>query len=100
MDQQLFILTRVPAMNELLTPAAGELPARGDIDHYGGISTAKVLIGWAIGAPFLGMLGDRIGRAKTMMWTILADSVCTGLRAFSTNVCDLLPFHDRPWCRS
>jgi MFS family permease len=34
------------------------------------------------------MLGDRIGRAKTMMITILMYSLCTGLSAFSVTVYD------------
>ena len=78
MDQQLFNLARVPAMTELLTSGAGELPLRGDIDRYGGVTTAIFLIGWATGGLFFGMLGDRIGRARTMMLTILAYSLCTG----------------------
>ena len=88
MDQQLFNLARVPAMTELLTSGAGELPLRGDIDRYGGVTTAIFLIGWATGGLFFGMLGDRIGRARTMMLTILAYSLCTGLSAFSRNVWD------------
>lgn len=88
MDQQLFNLARVPAMNELLAPAPGELPLKGEVDRYAGITTAIFLIGWATGGLFFGMLGDRIGRAKTMMITILAYSLCTGLSAFSRDVWD------------
>ena len=44
------------------------------------------MIGWAIGGVFFGILGDRIGRAKTMMMTILLYSVFTGLSVFSTGV--------------
>ena len=34
------------------------------------------------------MLGDRIGRAKTMVVTILLYSLCTGLSSFSVSVWD------------
>ena len=30
------------------------------------------MIGWALGGVVFGILGDRLGRAKTMMLTILA----------------------------
>src|SRR5882724_13540935 len=76
MDQQLFNLARVPAMRALLKPGQ-------DVPLYSGYVTAIFLIGWATGGLTFGVLGDRIGRARTMMWTILIYSVCTGLSAFS-----------------
>ncbi len=81
MDQQLFNLARVPAMRALLKP--GE-----DVALYSGYSTAIFLIGWATGGLTFGVLGDKIGRAKTMMWTILIYSVCTGLSALSQGFWD------------
>lgn len=83
MDQQLFNLARVPAMRELLPGASPQ-----DIALYSGYSTAIFLIGWATGGLTFGVLGDRFGRAKTMMWTILIYSVCTGLSALSTGFWD------------
>ena len=81
MDQQLFNLARVPAMRALLQPGQ-------DVALYSGYSTAIFLIGWATGGLTFGVLGDRIGRAKTMMWTILIYSVCTGLSALSVGFWD------------
>lgn len=81
MDQQLFNLARVPAMRSLLKP--GE-----DVALHSGYCTAIFLIGWATGGLTFGVLGDRIGRAKTMMWTILIYSVCTGLSALSVGFWD------------
>jgi MFS family permease len=46
------------------------------------------MIGWASGGVFFGVLGDRIGRAKTMVMTILFYSIFTGLSVFSTGVWD------------
>lgn len=81
MDQQLFTLARAPAMKELLTP--GQNPA-----EYAGYTTAIFLIGWATGGIAFGILGDRIGRAKTMLLTILVYSLFTGLSAISRTVWD------------
>ena len=46
------------------------------------------MIGWALGGLFFGVLGDKLGRAKTMMLTVLCYSAFTGLSALSTNVLD------------
>ncbi len=46
------------------------------------------MIGWASGGLVFGVLGDRIGRAKTMLLTILIYSACTGLSALSVGVWD------------
>lgn len=83
MDQQLFNLARKPAMSELLTESM-----KKDTDWYGGIATSIFLIGWATGGLAFGVMGDRVGRAKTMLLTILLYSLCTGLSAFSMSVWD------------
>jgi MFS family permease len=84
MDQQLFNLARRPACTELLDLP----PSDPTIDKYGGYATSIFLIGWATGGIIFGMLGDRIGRARTMLWTILVYSLCTGLSAFSQSIWD------------
>ncbi|WP_435017890.1 MFS transporter [Tundrisphaera sp. TA3] len=88
MDQQLFNLARKPAITELLKASTGEAPSAGDVAKYGGYATMIFMIGWAIGGLFFGVLGDRIGRAKTMLLTILAYSAFTGLSALSVGVWD------------
>ncbi|MGD9721839.1 MAG: MFS transporter [Pirellulales bacterium] len=88
MDQQLFTLARAPAMNELLAPSPGVAPDPKDVDFYGPLATAIFLIGWASGGLGFGVLGDRIGRARTMLWTILIYSLCTGLSALSVGFWD------------
>ncbi len=95
MDQQLFNLARVPAMRELIpqTTGAGSPEMSPEqlkvaVAEYGGYATAIFLLGWATGGLIFGVLGDRFGRAKVMMWTILAYSMFTGLSSFSTNFWD------------
>ena len=88
MDQQLFNLARKPAITELLSKADGVAAAPGRIDEFGGYATSIFIIGWALGGLIFGILGDRIGRAKTMMLTILIYSAFTGLSALATGVWD------------
>ncbi|REK11883.1 MAG: MFS transporter [Planctomycetota bacterium] len=87
MDQQLFTLARAPAMAELLATEEGPASPE-DTSFYGGLATAIFLIGWATGGLGFGVLGDRIGRARTMIWTILIYSACTGLSALSVGFWD------------
>src|SRR3954470_320558 len=84
MDQQLFTLARKPAITQLLHLKPGDLK----IDEYAGYATSIFIVGWAIGGLIFGILGDRIGRAKTMLITILLYSAFTGLSAFSTGFYD------------
>jgi hypothetical protein len=84
MDQQLFNLARRPAITELLGPGA----STSAIAEYSGYATMIFILGWASGGVFFGILGDRVGRAKTMIYTILCYSLFTGLSVFSTGVWD------------
>jgi MFS family permease len=93
MDQQLFVLARPAAMEDLLpTPKDADAPtletlrqARG---RAGGNATSVFIVGWATGGLIFGMLGDRIGRARTMIITIFLYSLFTGLSALSVSVWD------------
>ena len=91
LDQQLFNLARMPAMKELLASAAGPATA-SDVNFYAGLSTCVFLAGWATGGLIFGVVGDRIGRAKTMMITILIYSLCTGLSALSQGFWDFAAY--------
>ncbi len=101
LDQQLFILARQPAMTELLTVHREEVdaetgkskvvdvtPSKSMIDSRSAYATSIFLMGWATGGLFFGVLGDRIGRAKTMLITILLYSLFTGLSALSQSFWD------------
>ncbi len=88
LDQQLFVLARPAAMKELLPPLDDPHAFAELVKIYGNYATSIFLAGWAIGGLAFGVLGDRIGRAKTMMLTILLYSVCTGLSALSKGFWD------------
>jgi MFS family permease len=87
LDQQLFNLARKPAMETLLATADAAADPKA-VDFYGGLSTCIFLAGWATGGLIFGVIGDRLGRAKTMMITILIYSLCTGLSAISQGFWD------------
>jgi MFS family permease len=55
------------------------------IDNWNAYITAVFLFGAAGGGVVFGWLGDRIGRTKAMMWSVLAYSLFTGLGGFSLN---------------
>src|ERR1035438_3405965 len=82
MAQQLFNLARKPAIKELLGAGA----SNATIDQQAAWATSIFMIGWAIGGVFFGILGDRIGRVKTMTITILSYTVFTGLSVLSNSV--------------
>lgn len=82
MAQQLFNLARRPAVGELLGVGTPD----GVISEQAGYSTMIFMIGWALGGIVFGIFGDRIGRAKTMVVTILLYSVFTGLSYFSRTI--------------
>src|SRR4051812_39199380 len=90
LDQQLFILARPQAMADLLSYLKKDDPAAFTFwsSTFGDIATSVFIAGWATGGLIFGMLGDRIGRAKTMLITILMYSACTGLSALSYTVYD------------
>jgi MFS family permease len=88
MDQQLFNIARRPAIRKLLEPEPGVEPDKGTVADYSGYATSIFLIGWGTGGIAFGILGDLIGRAKTMMLTILLYSIFTGLSAISRDFSD------------
>jgi len=94
MDQQLFTLARPLAMNELIVQQADETPEHlaARKKEYGGYATSIFLIGWATGGLAFGVLGDKWGRVKTMLATIIVYSIFTGLSAFSKGFWDFCAF--------
>ncbi len=84
MDQRLFIRARPPAMREL-RPAG---TSAADITTFGTYATTAMILGWATGGIFFGMMSDKWGRVKTMVVTLLVYSGFTGLSGFSTTWLD------------
>ncbi len=78
LEMGLFPLVARPAMMELMEGAGP-----GAIGPWIGNIHALFLIGAAFGGVVFGWLGDRIGRTKAMMWSVLAYSIFSGMCAFA-----------------
>lgn len=53
---------------------------------------ASFLVGWALGGGLFGRVGDRLGRSRALMLTILTYAMFTGLSFFATEWWHLLVF--------
>jgi MFS family permease len=89
MDQRIFVLCRQPAVAQV-TGIATDAAHSAELKWYGGWATAALLVGWGVGGLFFGVMGDRWGRARTMVLTILIYSIFTGLSAFAVGYYDFL----------
>jgi MFS family permease len=74
----LFPLVARPAMLELLGPQG-----KDHIIFWIVTVTATFLVGAAAGGILFGWLGDRIGRVKAMVWSVLTYSIFSGLCCFA-----------------
>ncbi len=87
MDSFIYALVLVPSLRDLL-PRSGIPATKGNIGFYGGLLFALFLVGW--GLAFLwGPIGDKFGRVRTLMVTIVWYSVFTFLSALVTSVSQL-----------
>jgi len=75
MDQWLFVFVKQHAIRDLL--GAGVTDAL--VSQHVGYAQSLMLIGWATGGLLFGMIGDRLGRTRTMAITILMYAGFTGL---------------------
>lgn len=121
MDQRIFILSRQPALKELVykeylpskekgndasklgsgnsraqeaTSAIVDPKKRADdlVKKYIGWATTTMILGWATGGIIFGMLSDKWGRVKTMVTTLLVYSGFTGLSGLAQNVEQFIVF--------
>jgi len=88
MGQRIFVLSREPALRELLGATASD----GDVKYWGGIATLLMMVGWATGGILFGMMSDRYGRVKAMVCTLLAYTIFSGLSGFSRTGTAFLAF--------
>jgi len=88
MDMHLYTLVAAPFVAELL----GVTQKDPSVGKYSSIIQAAFLIGWAFGGGFFGRIGDRLGRSRALMLTILTYACFTGLSFFAQTWWQLLIF--------
>lgn len=81
MDSTIYAIVLQPALRDLLQEKSGSVVPQEAIGWYGGIILSIFLIGWAIGGIVFGLLADRFGRTRVLVWTTLLYAICTGLAA-------------------
>ncbi|GBL42928.1 MFS transporter [Verrucomicrobiota bacterium] len=88
LDLHLYTLVATVFVAELLMTRE----AHPDVARYGSIIQAAFLLGWALGGAFFGIIGDRLGRSRTLVLTILTYALFTGLSFFAQNWWQLMVF--------
>lgn len=78
-DFNLFALVLRPALTELL----GGNPPLSEIGRVGGLLSMAGLLGWALGGFCFGVVGDYIGRIRTLALSVVMVAVFTALQGFS-----------------
>jgi MFS family permease len=78
MDSALFNFAKIRMMTEILGPARYKV----DGAAFEGSLQMIFLIGWSVGGLVFSILADRLGRTRTMIYTILIYCFFTGLTAF------------------
>ena len=63
-----------------------------DVRKYGAFIMGAFLLGWAMGGAVFGYIGDRLGRSRTLVLTVLTYALFTGLAFFAQNWWQLMIF--------
>ncbi len=87
LDMHIYTLVATPFVAMLITGADPSV-----VKEKSAIIQAAFLVGWALGGAVFGRIGDRIGRSRALIFTILTYAGFTGLSAVSTEWWHLLIF--------
>jgi len=80
LEMHIYTLVATPLVVQLLRVSSAADPA---VKEKSAFIQAAFLVGWALGGAFFGRIGDRIGRSRALMLTVLTYALCTGLCAFA-----------------
>jgi MFS family permease len=80
LDMHLYTIVAIPFVAQLL---ATDNQRDASVGYLGSVIQAAFLVGWALGGGLFGRVGDRLGRAQTLMLTILTYALFTGLSFFA-----------------
>ena len=90
LDLHLYTLVAIPFVTALMLSDVhfqGLDPAglSAVVDRNASIIQAAFLVGWAFGGAVFGVIGDKLGRSRTLVLTILCYSIFCGLSSFAQN---------------
>ena len=88
LDMHLYTLVAITFVAELLRLEKTD-PAVG---YYSSWIQASFMIGWAVGGSVFGIIGDRLGRSRTLVLTILTYAFFTAFSYFAQTWWQLLIF--------
>lgn len=91
-DSLLFNFVAPNCIPDLLNLQPGSAAAKAATLQWTGILTSLLLIGWAAGGVLFGYIGDRLGRTRTLMLTMLMYALGTAACAFAPNLGVLIVF--------
>jgi hypothetical protein len=77
LDMHLYTLVALPFVATLLETT----PSDPRVGRYSAYIQAAFLFGWAIGGGFFGRIGDRLGRSRALVLTILTYAIFTACRS-------------------
>ncbi len=81
LEMGLFPLVGRPALRELLGPGTAE----DVVSKWYGVITAGFLVGAATGGVLFGWLGDKLGRVRALILSVLVYAGCSAACAFATD---------------
>jgi MFS family permease len=88
LDLHLYSFVAIPFVAELMS-----LDMRSDaVREKSSWIQAAFLVGWAVGGGFFGRIGDRVGRSRALVLTILTYALFTGLSYFAATWWQLMAF--------
>src|SRR6202030_833099 len=90
MDSFIYSLVLVPALRELL-PRSGIEATTANVGLYGSLLFALFMVGWGTGMIW-GPIADRVGRGRTMMFSILSFFLFTVVASFAHGVWSVAVF--------
>lgn len=85
-DSILFNFVAPNCVPTLLGLTIGSPEAKSATLYWGGVITAILLLGWAVGGILFGRVADSLGRTRTLMLTMAVYSLGTAACAFAPNL--------------
>ncbi len=92
LDGYLYVMVAGRFVTQLLQNETGIAPSKAEVASKAAIIQGVFLIGWALGGAIFGRIGDRLGRSRTLMLTVLTYAVFTGLSFFAQTWWHLMIF--------